>query len=1348
MVRIPDKNNLKDHNWYSPRGVANFNGSAFAAPGRAVQELGSSIAKLGSSLGGAIEAGQAEQDGIAKHEATNMFLDAETRISDYINEQERNIAPDGKGHRDNINSFVEKTYREVFKSVPEKYRGQFDTQMHRRHQYYDLSARDYQQKKNDEYITTGINTGLASDLSKVDEKPDEIDQSIARGMLRIENSPLPRNRKDELIRNFGLEAERRHLQWRIKNADQTGESADDIELDIRQRIRPMWEPKLGPRSDAPQMNERGEPVRMAAAQSDSMVDFPGKPPETVSAVNDVATKIGVDPAAVGAVFTIESGPNWDKDTRTGSYRGVTQVGPETLKEMGVSVAQYEAMSQAEQAAFYGQWLEHYKFSDKIKSAGLDLKSMSPARQAAVLQAFQFAPNGDWIDRLKTGDVTSPVTRSKQARALGTTSIEDMERHFSRSGIGGGTATAATGGGGGGDLKGFLHGRLAPGYEKRTGDVDGLHDITQDRLGAFLKAAQDAGHDIRIVSGYRSKERQQVLWDNAVKKYGSAAAARKWVAPPGGSSHQSGEAVDLQYGDRKPGLGGKQTDAVKWAHANAEKYGLNFPLGHEDWHIEPIEARSGGKRYGGNYGDKRYWQGGTAVASNAPDDAPLPSRMVMAGELPPKDSDAYKQLALKHGGDEDKMRAEVGSETRDADTYGNARGTQVADASGAVPSSAISARIKSRLTDSPGMVQPGNIDLDNRPVIRNDDGSISTESSFSVAIDGKEILLPSIIDGKRVSQKDAIAHYRRTGEHLGVFDSPEAATAYAKSLSKSQDGAYSDGLAAIGSDGKIRTLLDGIPDQTPLSQLPADVRAEIEKLAPADAFKQRTVEGEPVAPADTITVGDVKNGLQAQLKAQAGVEVAQGAADKAVNEDRYGIAGRTPRYQYRWLTQPEADKLLRELSIAQRNKIMNQADGIKRDIAAFGERPELQAQEKQILERARKYMLPNQISKIVTGWTIEKETYRAKEALIDMPEDEVYQYMTDMRDRALKNTDPDMRTAYIKAYDAAEDHRKKIHEMRLKDPARAVSKSVEVMEVSQRIGQKMIESGYLSMGPDGKVAVNTEMRGSLVGREANEALVEARMEAQTRIFGSANDYRVRSITLDQAYALLNMKGTVGLSEDEVYSKLKEGAARADQMYGKYAAQVFGDAVKMVVSGKDNFEQANVIKDAIQGKPVSAEALHRYQLLHGMSGSEAFAVRAPEDRTSTQPYNYSLPVPSKYMSNGLHPDGGQQVPASGGLPAMLQSMQTMTQGTPTNAWPGNQHQQGQSVTTEVPTGSDITQLLSDPEKNGPAFTQKFGKQATDFILQEAQRRMQQDPNRFAPSNMLRRMFGSPPLDSRGN
>jgi hypothetical protein len=89
----------------------------------------------------------------------------------------------------------------------------------------------------------------------------------------------------------------------------------------------------------------------------------------------------------------------------------------------------------------------------------------------------------------------------------------------------------------------------------------------------------------------------------------------------------------------------------------------------------------------------------------------------------------------------------------------------------------------------GLLSPGIIDLNNRKILRNADGSISTELSFSREINGQEVLVPQVVDGKKLSQDEAWQHYLQTGEHLGVFDTPEHADAYAKEIHNRQDQTY-------------------------------------------------------------------------------------------------------------------------------------------------------------------------------------------------------------------------------------------------------------------------------------------------------------------------------------------------------------------------------------------------------------------------------------------------------------------------------------------------------------------------------------------------------------------------------
>lgn len=135
-------------------------------------------------------------------------------------------------------------------------------------------------------------------------------------------------------------------------------------------------------------------------------------------------------------------------------------------------------------------------------------------------------------------------------------------------------------------------------------IAGKHPMSVTKLdGGFISSMTqmfaDMPEELRgqvvIYSGWRPSTRaeapegyagqtQDEIFAAAVAKYGSEAAARKYAAPPGRSKHNVGMAADLKYGSEA---------AKEWVHANAAKYGLSFPMGHEPWHIEPANARGGG-----------------------------------------------------------------------------------------------------------------------------------------------------------------------------------------------------------------------------------------------------------------------------------------------------------------------------------------------------------------------------------------------------------------------------------------------------------------------------------------------------------------------------------------------------------------------------------------------------------------------------------------------------------------------------------------------------------------------------------------------------------------------------------
>src|SRR3546814_6141557 len=58
--------------------------------------------------------------------------------------------------------------------------------------------------------------------------------------------------------------------------------------------------------------------------------------------------------------------------------------------------------------------------------------------------------------------------------------------------------------------------------------------------------------------------------------------------------------------------------------------------------------------------------------------------------------------------------------------------------------------------------PGNLPLEITNIVKNADGTVSTVRTISIGTDQGEVLIPTVIDGKLVSDSDAIDHYEETG----------------------------------------------------------------------------------------------------------------------------------------------------------------------------------------------------------------------------------------------------------------------------------------------------------------------------------------------------------------------------------------------------------------------------------------------------------------------------------------------------------------------------------------------------------------------------------------------------------
>lgn len=128
--------------------------------------------------------------------------------------------------------------------------------------------------------------------------------------------------------------------------------------------------------------------------------------------------------------------------------------------------------------------------------------------------------------------------------------------------------------------------------------------------SMKQAAQADGIEFLLISGYRSVEAQQGIYDQSIATYLSQGhteeEAKKmtldYIAYPGTSEHQTGLALDIvtpQYNQEVGELSDQfdAYDGAVWLKENAHKYGfvMRYPVGkeaitgygHEGWHYRYV-----------------------------------------------------------------------------------------------------------------------------------------------------------------------------------------------------------------------------------------------------------------------------------------------------------------------------------------------------------------------------------------------------------------------------------------------------------------------------------------------------------------------------------------------------------------------------------------------------------------------------------------------------------------------------------------------------------------------------------------------------------------------------------------
>ena len=310
---------------------------------------------------------------------------------------------------------------------------------------------------------------------------------------------------------------------------------------------------------------------------------------------------------LNVMFHAESGHNPRAQSPAGAA-GISQVMPGTARELSKQLGDgkiTDAMSDAQvQEALKSDPDLSIRYGarymqDQLTRYGGDLEAALVAYNAGPANAEKWLKAGRDYSALPKPQETEPYTKKIMAAYLGEGGPAVSQSRIPQPAL---------------DLE--LVPRLGTG--KSPEHVFNMTpELKQGLVAMFKSAPPDIAKGFGIMSGYRSTKRQagiiaenidkylpgrRAAWEADVAAMGPIAAGEKWagqfkasglsrmIGKPGGSLHQHGNAADLTWN-------GKRLDAAPkpvrdWVQANAARFGLTLPMGHEPWHIEPEGARSG------------------------------------------------------------------------------------------------------------------------------------------------------------------------------------------------------------------------------------------------------------------------------------------------------------------------------------------------------------------------------------------------------------------------------------------------------------------------------------------------------------------------------------------------------------------------------------------------------------------------------------------------------------------------------------------------------------------------------------------------------------------------------------
>jgi hypothetical protein len=334
-----------------------------------------------------------------------------------------------------------------------------------------------------------------------------------------------------------------------------------------------------------------------------------------------------------------------------------------------------------------------------------------------------------------------------------------------------------------------------------------------------------------------------------------------------------------------------------------------------------------------------------------------------------------------------------------------------------------------------------------------------------------------------------------------------------------------------------------------------------------------------------------------------------------------------------------------------------------------------------LDRASRFLTPNQTSKLNLAWNEAQMEYQAVAPLFNMSEEEAVDHLASII--PAEGQDDESYRSAVRVETKANAAWRRIKELRDKDPAAAVAQSPEVKSVEDLIEEAMRRDAMAA--EEGGTLLTENQLNPLRTRTM---LLEARKDAQRRL--GLKEWELRPITRQEAETLLDMPEPSSMEPGEYVERLQAAAKRAEDIYGpEYAKEVLKAAISFQRRDKEEKEiSAGILADMARGEVPPESAFRRASELSDID-RVGRVFDAPE-------LDANRPVIAQPPIN--IPMGGQARIAA----------------------PGR-------AITPSPNPAQIDWLMVDPQTRASTFDRMFGAGAAAKVIGKASKPTKENPRR---------------------